>query len=174
MSADFATIRAMRWWDLPDVLALEQELFSPEAWSEAQLWGELAQGTRRYVVAVDGGGSLLGYAGIDLGIDTADVQTLAVARPARRRGVARRLLGSLLTQAEQAGLRDVVLEVRADNEAAACLYAEAGFRPIGRRRGYYAAGTVDAVVLRRRGTRSPQQEAAGALAAPTVGCRLGD
>ncbi|WP_233518639.1 GNAT family N-acetyltransferase [Streptomyces corynorhini] len=46
----------MRWWDIEPVLALEQELFPEDAWSQGMFWSELAhargpRATRRYVVA---------------------------------------------------------------------------------------------------------------------------
>jgi ribosomal-protein-alanine N-acetyltransferase len=43
-----------------------------------------------------------------------------------------------------------LLEVRTDNAAAQAMYARRGFERIGVRRGYYDAGRVDALVLRRR------------------------
>jgi ribosomal-protein-alanine N-acetyltransferase len=33
----------VRWWDVPELVALERRLFGEDAWSEATWWGELAQ-----------------------------------------------------------------------------------------------------------------------------------
>jgi ribosomal-protein-alanine N-acetyltransferase len=44
----------------------------------------------------------------------------------------------------------VLLEVRADNVPALALYATRDFERISVRRGYYDAGRVDALVLRKR------------------------
>ena len=41
------------------------------------------------------------------------------------------------------------LEVRVDNDAAITLYRSEGFTTLGRRKGYYDHGRVDAEVLRR-------------------------
>jgi [ribosomal protein S18]-alanine N-acetyltransferase len=35
--------RPVRWWDVPELVALERRLFGDDAWSEATWWGELAQ-----------------------------------------------------------------------------------------------------------------------------------
>jgi ribosomal-protein-alanine N-acetyltransferase len=77
------------------------------------------------------------------------VVTLAVRPDARRHGVGRALLRHLLSEAGRRRLREVLLEVRADNEPALALYRSAGFRRVGQRQGYYQDGT-DGWVLRRR------------------------
>ncbi len=79
--------------------------------------------------------------------DESEVLTLAVMPGARRQGVARRLLARTMAEAAERGAASMVLEVAAGNDAARALYAAAGFRPVGRRPGYYAGGT-DALVLR--------------------------
>ena len=45
-------LRAMRWWDIDAVLAIELALF-PDAWSVGTFWAEFAgvPETRHYVVA---------------------------------------------------------------------------------------------------------------------------
>jgi ribosomal protein S18 acetylase RimI-like enzyme len=54
--------------------------------------------------------------------------TLAVAAPARRRGVGRRLLRALTPWARRLGVRKLRLDVRAGNDAARALYASEGYR----------------------------------------------
>ena len=48
----------------------------------------------------------------------------------------------------------MLLEVRADNEAAQRLYQRRGFTEIGRRRGYYQPSGADAVVMKRKRVRA--------------------
>ena len=57
-------------------------------------------------------------------------------------------LAWIVTSTAKTGNEQVDLEVRASNEAALRLYRRAGFRAIGRRRGYYADPIEDAVLLR--------------------------
>ena len=66
---------------------------------------------------------------------------------ARRAGLGRRLLQGAQDRAASDGARAMFLEVAEDNFPARALYVACGYRPVGRRRGYYAGGG-DALVLR--------------------------
>ncbi|HSK54996.1 MAG TPA: ribosomal protein S18-alanine N-acetyltransferase [Jiangellales bacterium] len=148
------SLRPMRWWDLEEVVRLEPVLFPDDAWSPEQLWSELAgvPSSRTYVVA-ESDGQIVGYAGLWAHGEAADVQTVAVAPGGQRRGTGTLLVEALLDDADRRGVGEVVLEVRADNIPALELYRAVGFERVGVRRGYYAAGRVDALVLRlRRGS----------------------
>lgn len=153
--AQDATLRAMRWWDVEPVAALEQQLFPDSSWTAEQLWSELAgvPATRWYVVAATGD-DVVGYAGVFVVPPEADVQTLAVAREAQGRGLGRRLLDALVDHAVGVGCTTLMLEVAAGNEAAQRLYAAAGFETIARRSRYYPDGS-DALILQRRLHREP-------------------
>jgi ribosomal-protein-alanine N-acetyltransferase len=138
--------------DVEMVLPLEQELFAGDpAWSAEQFHSELAHVpvTRWYVVAADAA-EVVGYAGLLVSADTADVQTLAVAPGRQRQGIGSALLAALIEEAQRRGLREVLLEVRTDNAPALRLYVRHGFEQIARRGGYYRAGRTDGLVLRRR------------------------
>ncbi len=143
--ASGVVIRPTMWPDLAELARLEVELFGAEAWSHASWWAELAARPRRAYVTALLGGRVAGYAGIDRAGSVADVMTIAVVPEARGGGLGRRLLRALL--ARRAGAEAVMLEVRADNEAARSLYAAEGFEIIATRRRYY--GEVDALVMRR-------------------------
>lgn len=145
-------LERLRWWHLPDVLALERG-FGADAWSEQTWWSELGQvDDRACLAAVDADGRVAGYAVLALLGDEADVQTFAVDPSRRRSGVGGALLAALLRAGVERGVRDVHLEVRADNDPALALYRRFGFTAAGRRRGYYqepgAEGApVDAVLM---------------------------
>lgn len=142
-------LRDLEWTDLALLARLEEELFAGEAWSEQTWWAELAGRPRRdYVVALDAAGLVVGYAGLDVAGETADVMTIATTTAARGRGVGRALLTELGRRAGAHGAVALLLEVRADNETALRLYRAAGFEQIGLRRRYYQPGDVDALVLR--------------------------
>ncbi|MCT9081680.1 ribosomal protein S18-alanine N-acetyltransferase [Streptomyces fulvoviolaceus] len=143
----------MRWWDIDPVLGLEKALFPEDAWSRGMFWSELAhsrgpEATRRYLVAEDGDGRLVGYAGLASSGDLADVQTIAVAREHWGTGLGARLLTELLRAATDFDCAEVLLECRIDNVRAQKLYERFGFEAIGFRRGYYQPGNVDALVMR--------------------------
>ena len=143
------TLRDMTRADLPAVLALEEELFAPDTWTAAMYRDELARrDTRHYLVAVDGTGTVIGYAGLIAYPEEAHIATIGVTGAAQGQGVGAKLLDTLLAEADTRS-QVVLLEVRADNETAQGLYRRRGFTEIGRRRGYYQPSNTDAVVMSR-------------------------
>ncbi|MEV4011308.1 ribosomal protein S18-alanine N-acetyltransferase [Nonomuraea angiospora] len=135
--------------DLPAVMSIERTTFPLDAWSEGMMRGELADmpRSRHYVVAlVDG--EIIGYAGLAAAADQADVQTIAVLEKHQGTGIGGALLTELLAEAGRRGVREIFLEVRADNPRAQAVYRHYGFEEIGTRRRYYDDGT-DAIMMRR-------------------------
>lgn len=159
------TLREAAWTDIPALAALDACLFAADAWSEATWWAEFAGRPRRaYVVlaappdaaspdaalpGVAESAPIVGYAGVDLGGEVADVMTIAVAPGQHGQGHGRRLLTWLEDTARRSGALRLMLEVRADNAAALGLYARAGFGTISTRRRYYQPGDVDAVIMEK-------------------------
>lgn len=88
-----------------------------------------------------------GFILIRVVLDEAEILTLAVRPEARRAGLGRRLVDQAAIAARRAGAHRLFLEAAEDNAAALALYDSAGFRPLGRRRGYYDGGRIDALVL---------------------------
>lgn len=132
------------------LMPYERAMFGTEAWTANGYRNELADTEHRhYLAAVDAEGGLLGWAGVMVIADSAEVLTVGVVPEARRHGIAVRLLDGLLAQARARGAVEVFLEVRIDNEAARALYEREGFVQVGLRPGYYDGGRVDAVVMRR-------------------------
>jgi ribosomal-protein-alanine acetyltransferase len=77
-----------------------------------------------------------------------ELENIAVAESARRKGLGKRLLVVLLDRAVQAGSESMFLEVRESNTAARNLYESADFQQIGRRKSYYINPLEDAIVYR--------------------------
>ena len=144
------TLRPAAASDLDAIDALEGATFPSDAWSRELIAAELAGEHGHYLVAVDGTDAVIGYAGLRAprGGGQADVQTIAVAASARRRGIGAALLDALLAEARARGADEVFLEVRADNPGASALYASRGFARIAVRPAYYQPDGVDAVVMR--------------------------
>ena len=139
------TLEPLRWWDLPAVVRIERQLFESDSpWSEAMFWSELAQ--QHYYLASWDGADLVGYAGLAVYDDEAEVQTIAVLPSHQGLGLGRRLLTALI---ERAADRPIHLEVRVDNEPALGLYESMGFSRIGVRRRYYQPSGADAYTMVR-------------------------
>ncbi|MFV0319832.1 MAG: ribosomal protein S18-alanine N-acetyltransferase [Microbacterium sp.] len=130
-------------------MTLERTSFPTDAWSEATMGDELASSHSAYFVA-ERDGRIVGYAGLRApdGARDADVQTIAVAAAVRGEGHGRALLTMLLREASDRRVREVFLDVRADNPVAQALYVSEGFAEIARRPRYYQPDDVDAVVMR--------------------------
>ncbi|HVU93546.1 MAG TPA: ribosomal protein S18-alanine N-acetyltransferase [Jatrophihabitans sp.] len=132
------------------LLPYEREMFGTEAWTASSYRSELADTRYRYYVAVESDeGALLGWAGVMVLQDAAEILTVGVVPSARRAGLARLMLADLLDEAVRRGAKEAFLEVRVDNEPARSLYRREGFEEVGRRPGYYDAGRVDAVTMRK-------------------------
>jgi ribosomal-protein-alanine N-acetyltransferase len=142
MSAAAAIRRAVP-ADLERLAALEQAAFA-DPWSGAQIAGEIDE--RHALVLVDAG--LEAYAVFRHIAGEAELLRLAVAPPARRRGLGRRLAEEGLAQLRAAGCSACYLEVRTTNRPAIALYEGLDFRRAGTRREYYADGT-DALIMHR-------------------------
>ena len=139
--------------DLAAIARIERASFS-DPWSDESL----ATALDRMVVLVatgggeragDGAATVVGYVVALVIAPDAEIADLAVAPEARRRGVGRALLARAIDVLESLAVRAVHLEVRESNRAARTLYESAGFRALGRRKGYYRQPVEDALLLRR-------------------------
>jgi ribosomal-protein-alanine N-acetyltransferase len=138
--------------DLEAIMNLETTTFTTDAWSTKAMRSDLASRHTSYLVAADAEApdDIVGYAGLlaPERSGDADIQTIAVAPIARRRGLGRMLMVELLALAGARGARQVFLEVRADNPNARALYESLGFEQIAVRQNYYQPDGVDAHIMR--------------------------
>ncbi len=141
-------IRPMRGSDVSEVVAIERASYQ-FPWSEGIFRDCLRVGYVCRVMTVSR--QVMAYGVMSFGAGEAHILNLCVAEGHRCRGVGRRLLGSLIERATEAGMADAFLEVRPSNTSAIRLYLASGFEQVGMRRGYYQAvnGREDAAVLRR-------------------------
>ncbi|MCS6885132.1 MAG: ribosomal protein S18-alanine N-acetyltransferase [Acidobacteriota bacterium] len=90
---------------------------------------------------------VLGFVASRVTFDELHINNIAVHPDFRRIRIASELLKTVIRQSYSYGSRRCLLEVRASNEPAQCLYRKLGFRVIGRRRDYYTQPTEDALVM---------------------------
>lgn len=148
MSDRSLTIRPATTEDLDAVWAIETAVFAEEAWSRPMMAEELAGPHRSYLVLEDETGAVQGYAGLLAVGAEGDVQTIALAPEVRGAGHGRRLIEALIAQARDKRVRELFLEVRADNPVARSLYESLSFSEIGVRPRYYQPDDVDAIVMK--------------------------
>jgi len=144
------TLRPLTVEDLPQVIAVEAELF-PEPWSWRMYEEELTELPGRHYVCAIVDGQFAGWAGCSVQVGEGHVMTIGTLAPFRRQGVARTLLDDLITAATDLGATRLILEVAASNTAAQALYRQSHFAPVGLRRGYYAHGGDALVMVRALG-----------------------
>ena len=135
--------------DAVEVFELEKEIFTKEAWSLAQVKEELGGARRLYIGAIDGdlaSGRIVGYGGIAVSGESADIHNIAVVEEFRRQGIARRLIARLERWAKDQGASEILLEMRVGNAEAKPLYESLGYREVRVRKDYYAPG-MDAIVM---------------------------
>ncbi|MBQ4112524.1 MAG: ribosomal protein S18-alanine N-acetyltransferase [Clostridia bacterium] len=87
------------------------------------------------------------YGGMLITVDEGQITNIAVHPDHRRCGYGAAITRALLRHAKDAKLESVSLEVRVSNTAAIELYKKAGFAEAGRRKGFYAKPTEDALVM---------------------------
>ena len=135
--------------DIPILVGFEKEIYPESPWSAAQFREELSgvPKTRKYLVALDNN-SIVGYAGIALAGDLADIHTLTVLNDYRRRGIGSSMLNELEQWAKAKKVKAIMLEMREGNKAAQPLYEKHGYTVISRRDNYYAPG-IHALIMRK-------------------------
>lgn len=138
--------------DLDSIMALETSTFGTDAWSEASMLADVLSTHTFYLVAHRPSSPevIEGYAGLlaPRGGADGDIQTIAVSLGARRLGLGRLLMNALILEAAERRVREMFLEVRADNPGAEALYDSLGFERIGVRPHYYQPDDVDAVIMK--------------------------
>ncbi len=147
--ADRYRIRPAEPADVDALAGAEKRSFS-DPWSRAGIAELFENETVHGYVAVDGGPEmrLAGYVFARVVAGEAEILNIAVVPEARRDGLGRRLLETVLKSVQSAGAESVFLEVRESNEAAKRLYGALGFRPVGFRADYYRKPREHALVLR--------------------------
>lgn len=134
--------------DLDAIAAIEADVFRGDAWSRELVREELAGPHRHYLALENDSQEIVGYAGLLAVGRDGDIQTIALKPSVRGAGHGRRLLRELIAIATERGVRQIFLEVRADNPVARGLYADEGFDEVGIRPRYYQPDGVDAIVMR--------------------------
>lgn len=134
--------------DLELFAALEAEVFAEDPWTPYMIAEELSSPSSRYWIATDESGDVVGYGGVKVGGDQADVMTIGVRPHARGQGIGATILGELLAWSREAGAREIFLDVRPSNEGAIGLYESRGFVEIGRRPRYFRNPVEEAVEMR--------------------------
>ena len=135
---------------IDDVQAVHKiELASfPTPWTLDSFYYEMTENQfAHYLVAEDDKGEIIGFCGIWLVIDAAQITNVAVVQSVRGQGIGETLMREAMRVAEEANMDVMSLEVRVTNTVAQNLYRKLGFQDGGLRKGYYTDNQEDALVM---------------------------
>jgi ribosomal-protein-alanine N-acetyltransferase len=135
--------------DAPDFAAIHRHCFE-DSWSEESFRALLSDPAVFGFLFSEGTveSCLLARAAVG----EAEILTVATIPKVRRKGLASLLLEAAIQEARTRGVGSVFLEVHENNRFALNLYANFGFRMVGKRPGYYQSKhgpAGDALILRR-------------------------
>jgi ribosomal-protein-alanine N-acetyltransferase len=135
--------------DIPALIVLEKQAAMAAHWSTRQYEAAVSGvALARVVLVLEEETVLQGFiVGRSVGEEW-EIENIAVAGAARRRGLGTHLLEEFIGLARGRGAQSVFLEVRESNLAARRLYEKGAFLETGRRKRYYREPEEDAIVYR--------------------------
>jgi ribosomal-protein-alanine N-acetyltransferase len=123
----------------------------PEYWSLQSIQDVLKYESNLFFVAkLKSTGQVVGFAGIMIIIDEAELLNIAVEKEYRNLGIGQQLLDCVLKTALRKGAGRMLLEVRQSNSAAIRLYEKNGFVTISQRKDYYSNPKENADIMEKR------------------------
>jgi ribosomal-protein-alanine acetyltransferase len=134
--------------DVPALMALEKHAATAAHWSAEQYQAMFSSTPPRVALITETENSIHGFLIARAVGREWELENLAIASHARRRGLATQLLGEFLNTARSLGATAVFLEVRASNSAARRLYEKWAFIECGRRAAYYRDPEEAAITYR--------------------------
>ena len=135
--------------DIAAMMRLVNHSATAAHWSREQYDRVFGGGSpRRIALVIEEATGLQGFLVAHEIVTEWEIENIAIAGAARRRGLGTRLLGEFLDRARAEHAAAVFLEVRESNRAARSLYEKWAFVESGRRARYYTQPEEDAIVYR--------------------------
>lgn len=132
--------------DLPQVMSIDTQSF-PAPWTQEIYEQELLKNDFAHYFVLVHEDEIIGYVGIWIVFDDAQITNIAVAPRYRGKGIGEKLFGFALTYAFQRGAQKLSLEVRPSNHVAKKMYKKFGLQEGGIRKNYYPDNGEDAIVM---------------------------
>ncbi len=135
--------------DIQDLEEIKDVLLSDfdDFWSYEVLREELLSDSSLYIVAKKQN-EIIGFAGIKIIIDEADIMNIVVKKSYRNNGIGSLLLENLILISNKKNLNFINLEVDCKNTIAINLYKKFGFEEISLRKNYYKNN--DAMIMKKK------------------------
>ena len=130
---------------IKNVLASEFDNF----WSYDVLEEELECDNSYVIVAKVDENTIVGFAGLKVILDEADIMNIVVKKDFRHNGIGSVLLENLINYSKDLNLKTITLEVNENNLSAIRLYDKFSFDKLGIRKNYYD-GKSDAIIMSKK------------------------
>lgn len=140
------SIRRMEVRDVPQVLEVEKASFTTP-WTTDIFYHELTDNRHAHYYVVDLDDRIVGYAGMWVVIDEAQITNIAIHPEFRGYKLGEKLFQHMLLIAVKLGSVRLSLEVRESNLVAQKMYRKFGLVPGGIRKNYYTDNQEDAIVM---------------------------
>lgn len=134
---------------LDDLESIKDILISDfnEFWNYNVFKEELQSENSKYLVAKLNN-EIIGFAGIKIIIDEADLMNIVSKKIYRNQGVGTLLLNEIINLCKKQNLNSVSLEVNEINTSALHLYENFGFEKVGNRKNYYNGS--NAILMKKK------------------------
>ena len=130
---------------IKNVLASDFDNF----WSYDVLEEELECDNSYVIVAKVDENTIVGFAGLKVILDEADIMNIVVKKDFRHNGIGSILLENLINHSKELNLKTITLEVNENNLSAIRLYDKFSFDKLGIRKNYYD-GKSDAIIMSKK------------------------
>lgn len=118
-------------------------------WSYDVLEEELECDNSYVIVAKADENVIVGFAGLKVILDEADIMNIVVKKDFRHNGIGSFLLENLINHSKDLNLKTITLEVNENNLSAIRLYDKFSFDKLGIRKNYYD-GKSDAIIMSKK------------------------
>lgn len=118
-------------------------------WNSNIFKSDFEQNNSYYIVAKSQEGEIIGFAGMKIFINEADIMNIATKKIYRNIRIGSLILKNLLEIAKNLGLSTITLEVNEKNNIAIKLYKKFNFEIIGKRKKYYN-NQFDAIIMQKK------------------------
>ena len=124
---------------LSDLETIKDYLISDfdDFWNYNILKEELISENSKYIVAILNKTEIVGFAGIKIIFDEADIMNIVTKKTYRNVGIGSSLLERLIVISKNLKLSSITLEVNEENISAIHMYKKFGFKSLGIRKNYY-------------------------------------
>ena len=127
---------------IKDILQTEFDEF----WTYEILQQELLSNNSKYIVAKTLDNIIVGFAGIKIILDTAELMNIVTKKSFRANGIGKLMLEYLINMCKKEKIKTLNLEVNSQNTIAINLYKKYNFKEVGLRKKYYN-NTYDAILM---------------------------